>query len=324
MAERSYIYQATQIGVETTPGTPVAANKKLLSVGFSMSPNPEINTIMPSGYKYPTGAYLAREWTELDFEGALTYTEIVYLLSGILNNPTPTGSGPYTWAYTPQTSAADTIATYTIEQGDAVRARRVALGLMTELGLSISRSEIQVSGSMLAGPMEDNVTLTGSPTDIELVPVLGHQIAVYVADTAAGLDGASALDRPINLEWTLSNRFAPAWYLNQQVGFDAYVEVQPELTMSMMMASDAEGMQFLTPMRQGDKKFIRIEATGNVIDPGPDTFLFQLDTSVVVTDVGDFSEEEGIEAIEWEFTGIHDSTMGGAVVASVVNEVSAL
>lgn len=324
MAERSAIFQSTQIGLETTPGTAVAAGKRLLSVGFSMSPNPDIKKKRPSGYKYPTLAVLNRESTELGIEGGLTYTEIVYLLAGAMKKVTPTGATTKTWTFDPSTTLGDTVATYTIEQGDSVRARKAALGLITELSFSFSREDITVGGSVIAGAMQDNITLTESPTEIALVPVMGPDVAVYLADTYAGLAAASPLDRPISVEWSLGNRFGPAWYLNQQVGFNAYVELEPSLTLSLQMASDAEGMAFLAPMRTGSTRFLRIEATGPVIGAGPDTYKLTLDTAVKVTDIGDFSEVEGIEAIEWQFEGFHSTEMGGATKAVVINNIAAL
>lgn len=324
MAERSAIFQATQLGVEATPGVAVPANRSLLSVGFSMSPNPDIQPRRARGHKYQTLAVLNREWTELGIEGGLTYTEVIYLLAGILNKPTPTGTGPYTWSFSSASTQPDTVATYTIEQGDSIRARRCPLGLINELSLSFSRSDITVGGSMIAAPLEDDVTLTASPTEIALVPVMGPDVLVYVSDTYAGLDSASPLDRPISVEWSMGNRFSPAWYLNQQVGFKDYVEREVDLTVDLQMASDAEGMQFLEGMRKGDTAYLRIEGLGPIIDPGPDTYLFQLDTAIKVVDIGDFDDVEGVEAIEWNFGGFYSSEMGGAVAAKVINDIATL
>lgn len=324
MPERSAVFMSTQIGVESTFGTAVAANKRLLSVGFSMSPNPDITRRRASGYKYQTLASLNREWSEIGIDGGLTYTEIVYLLAGILNKPTPTGTTAKTWAFSTSSTAADTIASYTIEQGDATLGRRVAGAIVSELTLSFSRSDITVSGSMIGGSLESPHTMTSSPTAIALVPVNGPEVAVYLSDTYAGLDTADPLDRPISVEWSLSNRFAPAWYLNQQTGFNAYVETAADLTMSLEMASDAEGMGPLSAMRTGATKYLRIECVGPEIDGGPDTYLLQLDTAVKVVDIGDFSEVEGVEAIQWEFEGFHDTSMSGVTKATVINEIAAL
>jgi len=119
------IYQTAQVGIEVTPGTSVPANKKLSSVGFTMSPNPDISVFRASGNKYPTVASLNREWMTFDLDGAITYTEIIYLLAGILEKTTAVATAPsQTWTFTPATSAADPVQTYTIEQGSAARAHK--------------------------------------------------------------------------------------------------------------------------------------------------------------------------------------------------------
>jgi hypothetical protein len=320
------IYQTAQIGVETVAGTAVAANKKLTSVGFSMSPNPDISVFRAAGNKYPSVAALNREWTEIDLEGAITYTEIVYLLSGILETAVITTSGTtgQQWTFTPSSTAADTIKTFTIEQGSAGQAHRVAYGLVSDLTLSFGREESTIGGSLIATALEDGITLTPAPTEIALVPVTGPQISVYAADTVAGLAGATKLAGAISVEWSLTNRFGPAWFLNGENEYSQHVELEPTLEMTLMQEADAEGMELLPIMRTGATKYIRIEAVGGVIGLGPATYKFTLDTACKVTDIGDFSDQEGVYAIEYTLGGFHDATLGGACKAVVINALTAL
>ena len=74
-----------------------------------------------------------------------------------------------------------------------------------------------------------------------------------------------------------------------------------------MQEADAEGMELLPIMRTGATKYIRIEAIGPVIGAGPGTYKFTLDTACKVTDIGDFSDQEGVYAIEYTLGGFHDS-----------------
>ena len=319
------IYQTAQIGVETVYGTAVPCSKKLSSVGFSMSPNPDISVFRAAGNKYPSVAALNREWTEIDLDGALTYTEIVYLLSGILETATVAVSGTgQSWTFTPSTSAADTIKTFTIEQGSAGRAHRVAYGLVSDLTLSFARDESTIGGTMIATALEDGITLTATPTEIALVPITGPQISVYAEDTVAALAGATKLEGAITAEWSLTNRFGPAWFLNGENEYTQHVELEPTLEMTLMQEADAEGMELLPIMRTGATKYIRIEAVGGVIGAGPATYKFTLDTACKVTDVGDFSDQEGVYAIEYTLGGFHDATLGGATKAVVINTLTAL
>jgi hypothetical protein len=43
-----------------------------------------------------------------------------------------------------------------------------------------------------------------------------------------------------------------------------------------------------------------------------------------VSDVGNFSDEDGVYAIEWTFDMVHDGTWGKAFTVAVVNKVTAL
>jgi hypothetical protein len=289
-----------------------------------MSPSPDVQIFRPAGQKYPAVASLNREWTELDLDGAITYTEIVYLLSGIMEKVIPSGATAKTWAFTPSSSAADVIATYTIEQGSAARAHRVAYVLITDLTLTFSRTEATIGGTAIATALEDPFTLTATPTEIALIPVTGPQVQVYVADTAAGLDAAPALTGAVSVEWAMSNRFGPAWFLNGENEYSQHVELEPELTVTLMQEADAEGMALLPIMRTGATKFVRIEAVGAVIGAGPDTYMLQIDTACKVTDIGDFSDQDGVYAIEYTLGGFHDPTAGFATRATVINEIAAL
>lgn len=319
------VYQTSQIGVEITAGTSVAANKKLTSVGFTFSPAPDLQIFRAAGNKYPSVASLNREWTEIDLDGAITYTEIVYLLSAILEKATiATVTGATTWTFTPLTSAADAIQTYTIEQGSAARAHKASYALLNDLTLSFARDESTISGSMIANSLTDGITLTPTPTEIALVPVTGPQVKVYLADTIAGLVGAPALIGAVSVEWALTNRFGPAWFLNGLTGYTQHVELEPTLEVTLMQEADTEGMALLPVMRTGATKYLRIEAVGGVIGAGPGTYKFTLDTACKVTDVGDFSDQEGVYAIEYTLQGFHDSTWLGPCKAVVVNDLTAL
>jgi hypothetical protein len=91
-----------------------------------------------------------------------------------------------------------------------------------------------------------------------------------------------------------------------------------------MQEADAEGMGLLPIMRTGATKYVRIEAVGGVIGAGPGTYKFTLDTACKVTDVGDFSDQEGVYAIEYTMQGFHSSTLGSACKAVVINDLAAL
>jgi len=323
MPDRASIFQVVQVGVETTPGTSVAASKRLQSMTIEPGPKVDIKTYRASGSKFSSIAALGKEWTEATIGGGLTYSEIVYPLSSIVGAATPTGTTAKTWVFAPSTSAPDTAKTFTVEQGSSVRAHKYTYGLFTALGMKFSRDACEIDGSMLGSAMTDGITMTSSPTYVELVPVLPTQVSIYLADTAAGLDSATALGRAMSAEWNLSDRFGPVWVLNGSTTWAGFVETEPSLDVKLMVEADAEGMALLSTMRAGSTKFVRILAVGAEISTGVN-YTLKIDTACKVTDVDPFSDEDGVFAIGWNMKAFHDSTWGKATQITVINQVASL
>lgn len=326
MVERATLFQGVQIGLESVPGTLVPANKKLLATGFQIGITPEVNIYKPAGYKYPTIASLDTEWVEGSLDGQMSYTDITYLLASLISADTPEASGTtgQEWIFVSDSDGPDAPVTFTVEQGSSVRAHRFGHCLVTGLTLTFNTDGTELSGSFIGTALEDGVTMTASPTEIEPVPIMRPQIAVYLADTAAGLDGATALARALSVEWALTDRFAPVVTLNQSTDWDTYIESEPSGRVTLMLEADAEGMGLLSTMRDGDTKFIRVQATGEQIGAGPATYELTIDTAFKVSNVDPFDDEEGIFAIQWTGSFVHDATWGKSFQASVVNDLTAL
>ena len=85
MAKRSTISQATQFGAKDVgdSGVPVAANRRLASVGLEVGIESDIKTRRPVGQKYNILTILGKEWVEADISGFPVYSELPYIFSGI-------------------------------------------------------------------------------------------------------------------------------------------------------------------------------------------------------------------------------------------------
>ena len=178
---------------------------------------------------------------------------------------------------------------------------------------------------MLGKALQDNQALTSltSSDEIALKPVMPTQVALYVADTAAGLAGATAMTRAFSAGFTLENLSGPIYPLNQSSSFAAMVETEPTGTFRLKAAVDSEGMALLTNLRAGSTKFIRIKALGDLIT-GSDYYMLQVDAAIKVTKPQDFSDEQGVYAIGWDGELTHDSTWGKACEITVVNIAATL
>ena len=182
-----------------------------------------------------------------------------------------------------------------------------------------------VSGASLTGTTPtltiSNLEPTASATTI--IPILPTQTSIYMADSWAGLPG-TALDRVISADWAISGRYSPVWPINAAYpSFAATVEATPKMELKVKQAVDAAGMSNLNYLKAGTKRFIRIESVGAII-AGSDAYRLRLDMCGLATDISDFSDEDGLYAVEYTFLGTHDETWGRAVEIDVINSLAAL
>ena len=326
MAERSAMFETVQIGVESVPGTAVAADKKLLATSFEISPDIEVDTFRPMGYKFDTIASLNKEFVSGDISGQMSYTDLTYLFASLVTTDTPAtvGTTGKEWVFSSDSDGPDAPITFTVEQGSSVRAHSFANAQVTGLTLTINRDGTEVGGTVIGEALADGITLTAAPTEISLQPVMVTEVGLKMADTAAGLAGASLLTRAFTAEWSLTDRFEPLWTLNQSTTYDVTVESEPTGELTWRVAADATGMGLLTQMRAGSTKFVRIEATGPVIGAGPATYSLIIDTAVKITDVSPIGPEDNVIGVEWTGSFVHDATWGKAFNVAIINALTAL
>jgi hypothetical protein len=335
MAERSTISQAVQIGVESTPGTPVAAPRRLGSIGVELGIQANITTRRPIGQKYANLAVLGKEWAEGDVSGSPFYTELPYLFASIFSNPTVTPvpltggdpSGATRWVFGTSNFDADAPRTFTIEQGDSVRAHRSSYGLLTDLSMSWSREDMEFDGTMLARRIEDGIALTPNAIMLPQVPVRPSELSVYL-DTDAAQIGTSKLTRAISGEVGIGSRFTPVWVVDAaQNSFVNHVESEPEVTFSLVQQANAEGMTNLERMRSGGTAFLRLEAVGPKIAENGANDIFHrmiIDVAGQITEPNNFGDEDGVYGVEWGFGAVFSPEAGFAVRAEVITTTTAL
>lgn len=323
MGEKASIFQTVQIGIEATPGTPVAANKKLLATSLVPAVKVEGETFRAIGNKYPSFAVVNKEWSEASVEGKLTYNEILYLLSSLLSQPEPVqqeATTAYKWTFTSDTDGEDAGITFTVEQGDANSAWRAAGVKVSGLEFTFNRSEVSLSGPAIGQPLETGITMTASPTSMTPRIVLPAHLKFYMADTQAGLDSAQALSRGFSLNWSLTDKNTLAWPVGQS---PVLIESEPKLEAKLSLATDTVGLGLIATMREGYTKWFRVKAEGNTIQ-SPHKYTFQIDFPGQITDVGEFSDEDGLYLVEYTLAMIHDSTWGKAFQIDVITDVQTL
>ena len=332
MAEKSALVQVVQIGAESvaTPGTAVAAGKKLQSLSIEPGIQTDIDTFRAQGWKWPSLAVQNKEWTEARLTGKPTYDEIIYPLSSLVATDTPAAvtatATAQLWSFESDSDGVDTPQTYTVQHGDSTTARRFTYGLVTGLSFDISRDSFDYSGNMIGQLLTTGITLTSTTSTIPLIPISPNKLDVYLDTVAASL-GTTQLTRSFNANIDVSSRFGQVWPIDSsETSFAAHVESEPTGSLRLKVAADATGEGYLTQLRTGTSRYLRIEATGDNIETGdPDTaYRITMDFALKFTDVAPYSDEDGLFMMEYTADIMHDATWGKAFQIDVVNTQTSL
>jgi len=187
MPENATVFRGSQWGVETTSGTVVAANRRLLCTDVNSTPATRLAMYRPVGRKYPTTVVKGKEHTTANLTGVLCYNDLVYLLSGLMTTATITtptsATNTRNWQFLPSPTAPDSPKTFTIETGSSVEAERFAYGLVNGLSLHITENPpIEITGTMLGWTLTEGATLTSSPTVIAESPVDPDTVTFFVGN----------------------------------------------------------------------------------------------------------------------------------------------
>lgn len=336
MADRSYLTQTVQVGAEATatPGTAVVTGKALTAMGIEMGPRITFDRFRPAGYKYATIVTPNMEYVEARLTGRPTYTEIVYPLSsllGVATIATPSGgTASRSWTFNPSSTANDIPQTYTVAVGGTAatdRAEKFSYGLVTGLTIPFDRSAISMNGTMIGQTMSIGVgtaQMVGTATAVSLVPVLSSQVCVY-SDATSGSLGSSRLTRVQSGELSITNKYAPLWTVDCTLtSFAAHLDIEPTARLRLTVEADAAGLAHYTNAKAGTTEFLRVEATGSVIEAGTINYKMTWDMAGKVIEISDFKDADGLYAFDITYDIVHDGGWAKALTCVVINNLTSL
>ena len=327
MPERTGITQVTQLGVETTAGTAVAANKLLPSLSIEPTIKPNVKGYRGSGFKVPTVHAAGKEWSEWKVSGAPTFDELIYMFASMFTfgSPSTSDTSAKTWGAAPSATAVDAGKSFTIEHGSSVRAEKSAYGILTELGLEWTPAEFSLSGTMLAKALQDGITLTSSPTALAQIPILPGSCDVYLDSSGAAL-GTTKLARCKKWSLKLGGRFNPFMVADStNNSFAGLAEGPIDAKLELTLEADAEGMALLDRLRDSAHVFPRIKFTDSRLAGAATVpYSMRIDCAGTVTDAGSFAVDEGLWVVPWSLDHAYDGTWGKWLDLQVVNKLASL
>jgi len=177
MPERATVFEVSQIGPETTPGTIVAATRRLQSLRIVPKIETKTTPFKPNGFKYDSILSVDQEWTSAKLDGVADYNQLIYPLSGLFGVVTPTvptgGTITQQYVFNPSTNNPETAKTFSVESGSSARAGKFGYGLFTDWGMTYTRADVKVTGALLGQRYVDGVTMTAAPSEVQSLVATG-------------------------------------------------------------------------------------------------------------------------------------------------------
>lgn len=332
---RATVNQQVQIGVEATPGTSVPAGKLLDAFTWTLGLKPTTKQFRGMGRQYPSASALLTEMSSGKLQGPGDFAQLVYLFSSLWGNGAPALHAPsttaYDWKWTPGLtgSYASAAKTFTVQVGDSVDAEQFAFLVFTGMNYSFGRKqEVTIGADLMAQTFTDGVVLTASPATVEQVPMTGAQFNVYLDPTSAAL-GTTQLTDPLKVEYKASDYYDGYWPINRTAASYTNIldkEKKHELTLTLQANSAAIAFKG-TYLETGARCYVRVSGQGPIVDATNSIHAsMQHDMACFVSNMAEFSDEEGVYAVQYTLTVAEDSawSTGQAQIMTLTNLVSAL
>ena len=319
--------EGLQFGIETTPGTLVAADTRVVvAEGGTFS---EMETRMmneaPRGVTAEVETLRTRRHSELTIEGWYNGAEILLPLLCGLKSTTGAGAAPYVWTFAPRLTRPETLkaATFEISYTDgATRHRQVEFGYATcsRIGLDLALGEPAMYSADFFGRAAQASSYTAALAVLSTRnPVQSDLFGVYIDPTwaALGTTKKSGLVRSASLE--IMTGVGPDYTLDGRSDLDMTQLMRGGKitgTLDLTMEFDGEGSDEYDAWKAGTRRAIRLLATG------PGNNITQIDMWGEYTEPPSFAVEDGLRTMSIVLRIMYDATSTNAVSWMVTNDVA--
>jgi len=326
-----------QLGVEIYGyGTPVTPTAQLVGGLDAIENRFRIFTSEASGVMSAhRRAYDQAIQAELAFdagdEGA-TFEQIINFLSMALIGgvvPVPVGAAGYAWTFTPNLGAGNVPDIFTMRYGDNQRCWESEGVFATELALSAAFQEgWRLTSALIGDQMGEGATFAPGityPTPLETV--LAQMTRLYIDDTWATLGTTPITGTLIDWGWTLP-AFHPKFFQDGQLTYSDIGLASRALALELTFEFNAQAVAERLLWMARTPRFIRLEATGGVINAGvpPDLKTVRLDMCVVYEGTDPLDERDGNDTMRFTGRSVNDGTAqpGHEFQVMVLNTIDAL
>lgn len=294
--ERNQIFETVRYAAEVTPGTAVTVDHNLQSINVQPSNKTSISKFRPAGSKVDTVLALGREWTEFKIDCKPTYEEILMVFDSLIAKNTG-------GVITMKTTEPNTPATYSFEVGTGSNAVKFASGIIASADLKWTPDELTLTGDGFGQKMT-SCTATAVAGTPAITPIQAGQVTIKV-------DGVT-LTRCFEAELNVGRNWQMVNPINANgTGFTAISELAPEMTFSVTVEADAQGMGFLDTLRNDNAtRLFEIEATDGV-----NTFTVELGGKV--SETKDYGTVDGVTTVGFVFSVVMEDTLSSPIRVTV-------
>lgn len=338
----SQVLKVVQYGLETTHGTNVAADTKLLMMARLPDSDREIvipevemgvrtNRLLDSAF---TRRVLAEGITLESSPDGMYFEALPLIFSMGLLASTGTeatiGQGDYQWDFAAPQTGAETVESVTLEVGDDTQGYEIGYCLASQITLSgdCDSGVVQCSVSVF-GDVVIQTTLTGAisvPTAEFMVAKLSR---IYVDSSWANLGNTELADSLVNWQVVIDTGVHPKMFGSANREFDSHGQnaITYTATFTFERNSDVATEELNYRPASGyavTERFVRLTVTGNQIGSGTYQTL-QVDMAGVWqqwTSLG--NERDGNTLDVAVLGGGYDSTGAQGISVSVTTTVSAI
>ncbi len=317
----------SQFGVESTPGTAVAANRFTPTLNWNLSRNIETKSFRARGNRTPTTSVQHKKMAQGSVEGILDYNSIMYILSGIFPHPTRTQIGAiqaFQGIWTPGLRTVDSARkTYTVEIGNENGGEKYAFGQLKGFDFEAGQDDFTVKSDAIARYPVDGITLTATPTDVGERPVERNDINVYIDDTFGAL-GTTLITHAQAESLTLGDKFKEAFFHNRTAGeFEDVIDVPYEPKFSFETAHNAQSKAILAAITNNPYKFIRWEAQGASLGTsGTERFeLIRIDMCAKFESPESMINDDEVYAYKYNCALLPNASLGSFMQVTNINSI---
>ena len=318
-----------QAGIESTPGTPVAADRIIYALG------PVPKESRPKEYVRQSRASYAENFEAVETHRlveswpmnlpAVSFDDIIWWMQlAARGGVAGVGTDPYTWTFQGAESADD-LDTATFEVADDVGAFELNYAMcknwqITGKGGNNSAGVIQAQFNMMAQKLTPGITMTGalSHRNLDGSYMAFKNTAVYLDDTAGAIGSTELQAALLEFSLKMDNKIVPVFPGNSSGVFATHRRDKRYLELMLVLLFNSDTYtEFQTYFQANDNRYLELVNTGS----GDDSFTLRAHTKF---ETFEFPEDGPTRKVALLGRSIYDPTLGYDWWMQIQNNVASI